>query len=274
MIIIVSPIIQQIARTVPNLDLKLKQAGIKYSPYDFAKRTLMSSLYMSLGISFALWMFLSKIGKIALFPVFGWPIIFVVIFFYFMRVPDVRILRKKKDIDSEIVFAGRFLIIEIESGVPLYDAFKNVSKNYEATGKHFSEIITKIDFGTEMEDALTEEINLTPSASFRKILWQIVNSQQTGADIGGSLKSVINNIAKEQIIQIKEYGRKLNPLAMFYMIIAVILPSIGITMFIVMTTFLDIKIDLAVLLTISLLLGFVQFMFLAMIKSSRPSVGL
>ena len=274
MIIIVSSIIQQVAKSVPNLDIKLKQAGMKHSPYDFAKRTLMSSLYMSVGISFALWMFLSKLGKMALVPLFGFPLLFMVIFFYFLRVPDVTILKKQREIDSEIVFAGRFLIIEIESGVPLYDAFKNISKNYEATGRHFSEIITKIDFGTEMEDALTEEINLTPSASFRKILWQIVNSQQTGADIGTSLKSVINNIAKEQIIQIKEYGRKLNPLAMFYMIIAVILPSIGITMFIVMTTFLSINIGLPVLLVISLILGFVQFMFLAMIKSSRPSIGI
>ena len=129
MIIIVSSIIQQIAKKVPNLDMKLKQAGIKHTPYEFAKRTVITSLYMSVGISFALWMFLSKLGKIALAPVFGFPLLFIVIFFYFMRVPDVMILKKQREIDSEIVFAGRFLIIEIESGVPLYDAFKNISKN-------------------------------------------------------------------------------------------------------------------------------------------------
>ncbi|MCK5140290.1 MAG: type II secretion system F family protein, partial [Thermodesulfovibrionia bacterium] len=105
----------------------------------------------------------------------------------------------------------------------------------------------------------------------RRILWQIINSQQTGADIGTSLKSVVNQVTQEQMINIKEYGRKLNPLAMFYMIIAVILPSIGITMFIILSTFLNLNLSLPILLFISFFLGFIQFMFLAMIKSSRPS---
>jgi flagellar protein FlaJ len=76
------------------------------------------------------------------------------------------------------------------------------------------------------------------------------------------------------MIEIKEYGRKLNPLAMFYMIIAVILPSIGITMLIVLSTFIDLALDLTILLTIAFFLSIMQVMFLAMIKSSRPAVEL
>jgi len=61
---------------------------------------------------------------------------------------------------------------------------------------------------------------------------------------------------------------------MFYMIIAVILPSIGITMFIVLSTFINLQLDLPILLAISGFLGFLQFMFLAIIKQSRPAVGI
>jgi pilus assembly protein TadC len=125
-----------------------------------------------------------------------------------------------------------------------------------------------------MEDALNEAVEFTPSANFRKILWQIINAQQTGADISTALKSVVDQITKEQLIEIKEYGRRLNPLAMFYMIIAVILPSIGITMFIILSTFLELTLELPVLISIAVFLGFMQFMFLAMIKSTRPSVEL
>jgi len=56
------------------------------------------------------------------------------------------------------------------------------------------------------------------------------------------------------------------------MVVAIIMPSLGITMLIVLTTFISIKIDLAALLTIALFLGFVQYMFFSMIKSSRPAV--
>jgi len=265
-------LLQRFSRGFTGLNIKLKQAGINDTPELFLKKTLISALYVSGALVLFLWLLLSKsIGHGILL---AFPIIFAILFAYFFKIPDVKLLKKEREINSEIVFAGRFLIIELESGVPMYDAFKNIAKNYPAIGKYFSDIVTKMDFGTEMEDALNEAINLTPSANFRKVLWQIINSQHTGADVTTALKSVVNVITKEQMIAIQEYGRKLNPLAMFYMIIAVILPSIGITMFIVLSTFLNLKLSLPILIFISFFLGFMQFMFLAMIRSSRPSVDL
>lgn len=244
------------------------------SSEEFIKKTFLSALYMWLGILFFVWLVTAKLGLFKNVIFLLSPILLVILFSYFIKLPDTKLLRKQKEIDSEIIFAGRFLIIELESGVPLYDAFKNVAKNYKTIGKYFNEIVTRIDLGTEIEDALNEAIEFTPSANFRKILWQIINSQKTGADISSSLKSVVEQITKEQLIMIKEYSRKLNPLAMFYMIIAVILPSIGITMFIVFSSFMDLTLKLPALLTISFFLGLIQFMFLGIIKSSRPSVEL
>ena len=274
MIKIIDTFVMRVSKAFPNLGLKLRQAGIESSTEDFIKKTIGSAFYMTTGLIIFTWMILAKVNKFVGIIVVIAPILFFMIFLYFLKLPDVWISKKQKEINSEIVFAGRFLIIELESGVPLYDAFKNITKNYETIGKYFSEIVTKIDLGTEMEDALNEAVKFTPSANFRKILWQIINSQQTGADISRALTSVVNQIAKEQMIEIKEYGKKLNPLAMFYMMIAVILPSIGITMFIVLSTFLSLKLSLSILLVISVFLGFMQFMFLAMIKSSRPAVDL
>ncbi|MBR9699764.1 type II secretion system F family protein [Candidatus Woesearchaeota archaeon] len=273
MIKIFGAFIQRITKLFPNIGLKLQQAGMPDAPEDFIKKTLIVSLYGTGGFLMFLWLVLVKLGfGSAVLMMF--PAVFGIAFFYFLKVPDFKIMKNLRDINSEIVFAGRFLIIELESGVSLYNAFQNVAKNYRTIGKYFSDIVTRIDLGTQMEEALNETIESTPSPSFRKILWQIVNSQHTGADISTSLKSVVNNITREQMIEIKEYGRKLNPLAMFYMIIAVILPSIGITMFIVLSTFLNLTLSLSILLVISFFLAFIQFMFLAMIKSSRPSVEL
>lgn len=267
-------LIVRITKLMPSLSLKLKQADLKDTPEFFIKKTLMSSLYMAGGLMVFLFLVLSKLGDFTKFLILATPIVFIVLFVYFLRVPDVKILKKQREVNSEIVFAGRFLIIELESGVPLYNAFQNVTKNYPTIGKYFNDIVTKIDLGTQMEDALNETIGFTPSANFRKILWQIINSQKTGADMNKSLKSVVDQITQEQLIEVKEYGRKLNPLAMFYMIIAVILPSIGITMFIILSSFLNLTLTLPLLVTISFMLGFMQFMFLAMIKSSRPAVDL
>ena len=84
--------------------------------------------------------------------------------------------------------------------------------------------------------------------------------------------SVMDQITKDQINEVNKYGKKLNPLAMFYMIIAVILPSLGVTMLIILSSFIKFELSLAVLVALACFLGFVQFMFIAMVKFSRPAI--
>jgi archaeal flagellar protein FlaJ len=263
---------QMLARNLPALKLKLKKAGMNYRPEEFVKRTIMTSFYMTTGIVVSFGLVMAKLEAFKGIMVAFVPIIFFALFAYMLRLPEARISRKEKEIGREIVFAGRHLIIELESGVPLYNALANISKNYEVIGVYFKEIVDKIDLGTSMEDALTEAVEYIPSDNFRRLLWQILNSIRTGADISKSLQLVLEQISREQTIEVNKYGRKLNPLAMFYMIIAVILPTLGITMLIVLSSFVEFELSLTVLLVIAGLLAFVQFMFLSIIKFSRPAI--
>lgn len=265
-------IFQRISRTFPALKLKLKQAGMEDKPEDFIKKTFISAFYMTTGLVVALFLVLAKLNVLKGVVFLIVPIVFFVMFFYMIRLPDVRISRKEKDISKEIVFAGRFIIIELESGVPLYNAMLNVSKNYEVIGKYFKEITDKVDLGTSMEDALNEAVEFIPSNDFRKILWQIINSIRTGSDIAKSLYSVMEQITRDQINEVNKYGKKLNPLAMFYMIVAVILPSLGMTMLIILSSFIKFELSLTILLALAGFLGFVQFMFIAVVKFSRPAI--
>ncbi len=254
------------------LKLKLKQAGMDDKPENFIKKTFMSAFYMTTGLVVFLFLVLLKLdlfkGAILLIV----PVIFAVMFFYIFRLPDVRITRKEKEIGKEIVFAGRFIIIELESGVPLYNAMVNVSKNFNVIGRYFKEITDKVDLGTSMEDALNEAVELIPSDDMRKILWQIINSMRTGSDVAKSLYSVIDQVTKDQITEVNKYGKKLNPLAMFYMIIAVILPSLGMTMMIILSSFIKFELSLTILLVIAGFLAFLQFMFISLVKFSRPAI--
>ena len=265
-------VFQIIAKNLPNLKHKLRKAGMSYRPEDFIKRTFLSAFYMTTGIIISVGLILAKFNVLKGFLIIFVPIVFILLFSYMLKLPDVRITKKGKEITREIVFAGRHLTIELESGVPLYNALVNLSKNYPVIGTYFKEITDKVDLGTSMEDALSEAIEYIPSDDFRRLLWQILNSIRTGSDISKSLTLVLEQISREQNIEVNKYGRKLNPLAMFYMIIAVILPSLGITMLIVLSSFIEFKLSLTVLIFIAFLLGFVQFMFLSMIKFSRPAI--
>ena len=272
MIPIANVIFERIARNFPNLKAKLKKSGMKDEPEEFVKKTFLTAFYMATGIIVFLFLILAKYnvlkGILFILP----PILFIFIFLYMLKLPDTLIGKKEKEISKEIVFAGRYLIIELESGVPLYNAMINISKNYEVIGRYFKEIVDKVDLGTSMEEALNEAVEFIPSSDFRRLLWQILNSLRTGSNIAQSLNGVVDQVVREQAIQVNEYGRKLNPLAMFYMIIAVILPSIGVTMLIILSSFIEFELSLTLLMVIAFFLGFVQFMFLSIVKFSRPAI--
>ncbi len=258
---------------MPYLKFKLAQADINDAPHIFIKKIILSSFMLSFGffILFLVPIFRSlEVSTKILFILF--PIGFALTTFYLLGYPDFKIRKKEKEINKEIVFAIRFFLIEIGSGVPMYNAFVNVSKEYATIGKYFQTIVDKVNMGISLEDALSEMCEVVPSNNLRKVLWQLLNSIRTGADIENSLSSTLSQIINEQKIEVEEYGRKLNPLAMFYMMIAVIIPSLGITMLIIFAVFIGLELRLPFLFTLAGLIAFIQFMFYALIKSSRPPV--
>ncbi|MFT4260991.1 MAG: type II secretion system F family protein [Candidatus Woesearchaeota archaeon] len=253
---------------VPELSIKLRQAGIADEPDDYIKKTVVSSFFAAIGLSFIFFLFFPSFSTFL--TVF---LLYPILFLYFLRYVDIKIQKLKRLIDQEIIFAGNFLIIELESGVPIHKAFENIEKNYEVVGVYFGDIINRVYLGTSLEDAINETMIISPSPNLRRILWQVLNSLRSGADIGASLTSVINHVVRDQQIAVKEYGKKLSPLAMFYMMVSIIVPSLGITMLIVLATFLGLNITMPVYLTIALILGFIQFMFLSMVQSQRPPIS-
>lgn len=237
---------------------------------EFIKKTFFSAFYMTTGFMIFLAAVLSQSDALKEILIFSFPFIFFFSFSYFLKLPDVRILRREREINRDLVFATRFLIIELESGVPVYDSLSNVSKNFDDIGKYFDEIIAQVDMGTPLPEAINRSIEITPSNNFRKILWQILNSLKTGADVSTSLKGVVAQIIREQTIEIKEYGRKLNPFAMFYMILAIIMPTLGTTMLIVFSSFVSLEIGLTSLLMLVGAFAFIQLIFVMALKNQRP----
>ena len=245
----------------------------------FVRKSILTATYLFLGSCLFIFPVTAKLLRKSLGEILASSmtlfllVFYIYLIYFFFNYPNAKIIMAQKNINREIIYAGRFLVIELESGVTVYDAFSHLIENYQNIGKYVRHIITKVDLGTDMESAINDESESIPSQDMKKVLWQILNSIKTGADISTALNTVIDQIVKEQDIEVKEYGRKLNPMAMFYMIIAVILPSLGMTMFMVVATFIGIKLDIAALLTLAVVMGFVQFLFLATIKSSRPASG-
>ena len=85
---------------------------------------------------------------------------------------------------------------------------------------------------------------------------------------------MLEEITKEQELEIKKYSKKLNTLVIFYMLAAVILPSLGVAVFIVISSFINFPIDLKNLLVFIFFIVVIQFVFITLFKSIRPMVNL
>ena len=146
--------------------------------------------------------------------------------------------RKVRDLEKNLLYGLRHLAIQVKSGVSLFDALVSVSKqDYGILSEELAVCTKKISTGLAEDRALEELAMKNPSLHFRRAIWQIVNSMKSGTDLGDTLESIVSSISSEQRISIRKYGSQLNPMAMMYMMLAVIIPSLGITFLIILSSF-------------------------------------
>jgi pilus assembly protein TadC len=106
----------------------------------------------------------------------------------------------------------------------------------------------------------------------RRILFQISNALKIGVDVTNFLEAILEEIAEDQLLEIKTYGRKLSGITMFYMLFAIVIPSLGITMLIAVVSLVNIQIDFGMFLLFLFFLVCIEFVFMSIFKSIRPNV--
>ena len=264
-------IVKMIEKQFPSLAKDLKSADMNIDASSFISRAILLAFTVSLMVGFALIMLASTFDFpiLYIFPIV--PIVFISIFVWMLQFPRLKIAQKETELDKDVLFAGRDMLIALKSGVPLFNAMANVSKNYGVASREFAKIVERVQSGVPAEVALQEAGDLNTSRAFRQIILQIVTSLRSGSDVAVALEIVLNQISQEQVIALKRYGQKLNPITMFYMLFGIILPSLGIAIGIILTSFVNIRIDFTMLIIVLLLLGLLQYMFFALMRSSRPN---
>jgi pilus assembly protein TadC len=267
--------IQKIVTKHPDLEQALRKEGIKESAYDFVKRMLMFSVIFTISIGAVAAIMLVKLlhntvtgSVLALMVALA---AYNSIFRSFMNFPTAKGKSSSKKVERDIIFAARDLIIALRSGMPLFNAITSVSSGYGEASKEFLKIVEKVQLGMPLEDAIDETVSSTHSPSFRKIMLQASVSIRVGADVTSALQSVIDQLTQERVIELRRYGQRLNAIAMFYMLFGIILPSMGIAVLTILTTFIPIfSVDATLLEVVIVGLIFLQVVFLQMIRSSRP----
>ena len=197
------------------------------------------------------------------------------VFFSQIAYPSIYVMRRERNIEKNLISALQDILVQLSSGVPLFSVLVNISSaDYGELSVEFKKAVRLISAGSPEQEVLENLSKKNPSAFFKRTLWQISNGMNAGSDMSIVIEDSIKSLVEEQMIQIQNYGNKLNPLVVFYMLIAVIIPALSITFLTIISSMVNLSSTMTVVLFIGLAIFVIlmQIMFLGLIKSRRPSL--
>ncbi len=270
----------------PALDLELKEAGSELDAKEYMSGALLSFTFyffvvLSIFVMYGYRNSLLADAGIRIFMVGFSFLIAAYVFSYILVVPKWLVSKKRQELEANLLFAARHLMVQTNAGVPLFDAIVSLSEeyaddklNYGQISKEFKKIVKEIRGGKELTTALEESTMRNPSPYYRRVVWQLANANKSGANIGTVLKDVVEFLSSEQMIMIRNYGSQLNPLALFYMLTTIIAPTMGLIFLAIASSLADLQVGEAVFGVILVVLVVIQITFIGLIKSRRPVVAL
>ncbi|MBI5159418.1 type II secretion system F family protein [Candidatus Micrarchaeota archaeon] len=256
-----------------SLKMDLFQAGFDFAPKNycaaaFASAALNAIVFFSLVelVGFAAKSQMHELAAIAAVAVGGFSFLSALMY------PKMIARKRVRALDTNLIPAMRQMLIELRSGVTLFQAMQSVTKDYGEVSVEFARIVERIDMGVAEMVALGEASKRNPSPNFRRVLWQVSNAVVAGSDVTNELEAIVNDLTKEKMDDIRRYGQELNPWTMAYMMCTGVIPSLGLSIAIILLSFMSVGFPKIILpMTI---VGIVLFnvFFMNFIKNRRPVI--
>ncbi len=189
--------------------------------------------------------------------------------------PKVYDSRRIRNIEKNLIPALQDMYVQLNSGIPLFNILINISSSdYGFLSEEFKKAVRKINSGISEVEVLEELGEKNSSNFFKRTLWQLSNGMKAGSNISTIIQESTKMLNEEQLLQIQNYGNKLNPLIMFYMVISIIIPALSIALLTIISSMINLPSTITMFLFIALFIFavLIQIMFLGLIRSSRPSL--
>ncbi len=264
----------------PRLRETLPKLGLEIEPEGYAASSLISSFFY--GFIFFLITFVAftlrsdstfppdQILHISIAIGIGiWSVFLLLHLIY----PGIVIRKVAAKETKDLLFALREIMMNVESGVPLFDAMKNVARgNYGYISKDFEKIVKDIEGGVPEREALRQLAISTESEFLKRAVWQLVNALESGASISSALPSIIDSLEGQTYRDIRGYSSNLNFLMLIYMISAAVVPSMGITFLVLLSAFSSFGVDIQTISTLVAVSGVIQLVMIGYMSSTRPEI--
>ncbi|MFA5741988.1 MAG: type II secretion system F family protein [Candidatus Izemoplasmatales bacterium] len=257
-------------------DLEKAEIGIdieRYSLAAFLSAIFYAVVFFFVGSAFGL--ILSKqfmptvYSTMTIFGIFG----FAGFFLYFMLYPKMRATQLASAIDSELVFAIRSMLIQLSSGVSLFETVKSISRaNYGVVSNEFKYVVSDISSGQRETEALERLAFKTQSEVLRRTVWQLITTIKSGGSLVSSLGVQVDSLIASQMESIKNYAAELNLWILLYLIVAAALPSLGVAFLVVISSLSGGGVGKEIIISIVLLSVSVQIGMIMFVRTRTPKI--
>lgn len=266
-----------VSKIIPNMNSLLEKGGVRIKAEEYTTAALISFIgyfFIFGGLLFAISNTvkgdINQAIRVGFSSGFGIGFMF---FFLIMLYPKNLVRKKAELVDRHLIYALKDFLMQISAGHSIYNACVEISNaNYGQVSIEFEKVAKKIQTGTSVEQALEEVAEENESKYFKKVIWQIVNTIRAGASLKDALFSIINDLNDSQKSKITNFANELNLWSLIYMLFAVAIPSIGITMMVILAGFGGASLEENSFIMFVILCSFIQFAIVGFIKSRRPIV--
>lgn len=206
----------------------------------------------------------------ALFPAF---VTFILMLIVFIVYPRILVRKSVEAVDRDLVYALKDMLIQISSGVSLFEAMKNVSNSeHGLVSQEFRLVVQDINAGEAQDIALEKLAVRTESEFMKKTIWQIVIALRSGASIQGTVKNLVDNMRQYQSAKVKSYTQEMNLWILLYLIVAIAIPSLGATLITILSSFGNTQVREPVFLGMLVACFLGEYVIIKYVKISRPLV--
>jgi len=197
------------------------------------------------------------------------------VFMAFYVYPSIQVSKRRDDINHNLPFATMYLSTVAGSGTPPAAMFKLLGQfdEYGEVSKESAKIARDVySFGADLDEALTNAAQRTPSEKFKELLWGLNSVITTGGDLKSFLRQKTDSYMSDYRRELDTFTDTLSLMvemyitvvivgSVFLMIISTIMSALGSGRTLVL------GIQLA---TVTLLLPMAAIAFILIVKSTSP----
>ena len=207
-----------------NLELVLETSNIPLYASEYCSFTVAMGFILALSVFILVFVFT---GFDLILSLMFLGLTLVLVSFFLLVYPTLKIKASSRDIDKQLPFALRHMSSLLSAGISIFDSIVSVSKaDYGALSYELDEVVWNVKSGESLSDALEESGRRVKSKPYARVIVHIRRALQMGGNIAEIISQIADDLTFEMRMKISDFVEKLNAFAIVYLVGGIVGPVV------------------------------------------------